>query len=69
MNINIHETSKSAPLDRAGLKREEELKILYGEKACEIHLAETILQMKHDKHFDFYQPKYWPSFPLRVKFN
>ena len=54
MNINIHETSKSAPLDRAGLKREEELKILYGEKACEIHLAETILQMKHDKHFDFY---------------
>jgi hypothetical protein len=67
--MNIHDAAKSAPVDRAGLKRTEELKVLYGEKANEIHLAETRLQMNFDKNVDHYQPKYWPNFPLRLKFD
>jgi hypothetical protein len=27
------------------------------------------LQVSFDKSFDLYQPKFWPSFPLRVKFD
>ena len=65
----MHESSKNAPLERAGLKREEDLRLWYGERANEIHLAETSLQMKYDKNFDLYQPIYWPSFPLKIKFN
>ena len=61
--------SKNAPLERAGLKREEELKLLYGTRANFIHLTETRLQMKYDRNLDLYQPKFWPSFPLKLKFN
>ena len=61
--------SINAPIDRIGMKREEELEKLYGKKASLIHLMETNAQMKHDKNFDMYQPVYWPSFPLRFKFN
>jgi hypothetical protein len=56
-------------MDRVGIKREEELKLLYGDKASLIHLMETNAQMKHDKNFDMYQPVYWPSFPLKFKFD
>jgi hypothetical protein len=68
-NMNIHGSSKTAPLDRAGLKREQELAELFGQRAEEIHLLETSLQVSFDKSFDLYQPKFWPSFPLRVKFD
>lgn len=69
MNLLSQESSTSAPLERVGLDREEELKIMYGDKAKEIHYLETNLQMIHDKNYDLYQPKFWPSFPLRVKFQ
>ena len=61
--------TSDAPRERAGLKREEELKYLYGDRANIIHLAETSLQMKFDKNLDVYEPSYWPSFPLKIKFN
>jgi hypothetical protein len=67
--LDLNVSSKNAPLERAGLKREDELKILYGKQAKTIHLAETRIQMKFDKYYDRYQPKYWPSFPLKIKFN
>ena len=67
--MEVDQPSKDAPLDRVGFKREEELKILYGTRANVIHLAETKLQMKYDRNLDTYQPKYWPSFPLKIKFD
>lgn len=49
-------------------EREDELKILYGKSWQKILALETELQVKYDHNIDFYQPKYWPHFPLRVKF-
>ncbi len=69
VNLEAARSSRNAPLDRAGLKREEELKILYGAQASLIHFRETKIQMKFDKNLDRYQPKYWPSFPLKIKFD
>lgn len=70
VDLNRLKASKSAPLHRAGIEREEELVTLYGkDNAQEIHLLETKLQMKFDKNLDLYQPVYWPSFPLRIEFN
>ena len=61
--------SKSAPFKQAGKERQQDLARLYGEQAAlRIHLMETELQMKFDKSFDLYEPKYWPSFPLKLKF-
>lgn len=68
MNQLTSKISSDAPLERAGLEREEELELMYGDKAKEIQYLETTLQMIHDKNFDIYQPKYWPSLPLRIKF-
>ena len=61
--------SKSAPFKQAGQERQQDLLRLYGQQAAHrIHLMETELQMKFDKNYDVYQPKYWPSFPLKLKF-
>ena len=69
VNLESARCSRNAPLGRARLKREEELEILYGTKASIIHFRETKIQMKFDKNLDKYEPKYWPSFPLKIKFN
>ncbi|RNA02173.1 gem-associated 8 isoform X1 [Brachionus plicatilis] len=69
LNLFAQPSSSNAPLERAGQEREEELKLMYGEKAKEIQYLETNLQMIYDKNYDLYQPKFWPSFPLRIKFN
>ena len=69
LDVNQDDVTSNVPLERAGLKREEELKLLYGDRANAIHLAETTLQMKFDKNLDLYEPSYWPSFPLKIKFN
>ena len=69
VNLETSLCSKNAPVDRAGFKREEDLKLIYGDGAAAIHLAETKIQMSHDLNLDFYQPVYWPSFPLKIKFN
>jgi gem associated protein 8 len=69
VNLDANFITSDAPRERVGLKREEELKDLYGDRASIIHLAETSLQMKFDKNLDTYQPSFWPSFPLRIKFN
>lgn len=69
MNLTENKATSSAPFNRAGLQREEELKTLYGPHVNKIHLSETNIQMKHDKNFDLYKPKYWPSFPLKIKFD
>ncbi|CAF0717123.1 unnamed protein product [Brachionus calyciflorus] len=68
--VNLREqiSTKNAPLERAGLKREEELEILYGHKAKQIHLLETNMQMQYDKNFDIFQPKFWPMCNLNLKF-
>ena len=49
-------------------ERENELKFLYGNQWQKILSMETDLQITHDHNIDLYQPKYWPNFPLRIKF-
>lgn len=67
--MEVEYATRDVPLERAGSKREEDLKVLYGQRANVIHLSETRLKMKYDRNLDTYQPKYWPSFPLKLKFN
>jgi len=67
--LESFDCSKTAPLERVGQRREEELLALYGKKAKSIHLIETRIQMKYNHNLDLFQPNYWPSFPLKLKFN
>jgi gem associated protein 8 len=67
LNVNDNNSSKDgAPFQRSSKRREDELVTLYGEQSKVIHLIETNLQMKYDKNLDKYEPKYWPSLPLRL---
>ena len=49
-------------------ERESELKLLYGDQWKTILSLETELEIKHDRFIDLYEPKYWPNFPLKIKF-
>ena len=49
-------------------EQDDERKFYGDEHASRIHLMETKMQMKFDHNLDLYQPVYWPSFPLKLKF-
>ena len=60
----------SFTMDWMGQDRQAELRKLYGENEWQkILWLETELQLKHDRSIDQFQPKHWPSFPLRIKFD
>jgi hypothetical protein len=63
----IKPQSKYAPNENYSLRRERELKALYGEENFKkIQMLETQLQMDYDQSIDRCQPIYWPSLPLRL---
>jgi len=58
-------TTVSAPSEQPGVKRKEEMKLLYGKHASEIMALEASLQLNFDKNCDTRQPVFWPSIPLK----
>ena len=63
------ESSQNFTFDWMGQDRQSEIQLLYGNEWQKILWLETELQLKHDRNIDQYQPKYWPNFPLRIKFE
>lgn len=55
-------------LDLKVQEREPEIRSLYGKHSDRILQMEAELQINYDHNIDLYEPKYWPSFPLKVKF-
>jgi len=76
VHINIEQVvsgqqapSASAPKEQPGLRRTEEMKVLYGADAPMIHGMETALQLTFDRITDKCQPKLWPNMPLKINFG
>ncbi|CAG5123250.1 unnamed protein product [Candidula unifasciata] len=62
------ETISSAPTERPGVRRTEEMKELYGIGAPMIQGMETAMQMTYDRFLDRFQPSPWPNMPLKITF-
>lgn len=58
-----------SPKEPSGKGRSEEMKRIYGDKAQKIMGMETVLQLNYEKHLDQLKPSYWPTIPLRLKFD
>jgi len=61
--------SINAPTEQPGLRRTEELKVLYGRDAAMIQGMETALQLTFERITDKCQPKLWPNMPLKINFG
>ncbi|OWF52878.1 gem-associated protein 8-like [Mizuhopecten yessoensis] len=59
----------AAPLERPGVRRTQEMVLLYGKGAAMVHGMETAMQMSYDRNMDILQPKYWPNMPLKISFS
>ncbi|KAL5011843.1 hypothetical protein ScPMuIL_010394 [Solemya velum] len=75
-HINIEDLHSSrklptseAPRERPGLRRDMEMKMLYGKGSPMIQGMETALQMTYDRGADIKQPKHWPNIPLKITFS
>lgn len=62
------EPVSSAPTERPGVRRTEEMKELYGIGAPMIQGMETAMQMTYDRFLDRFQPSPWPNMPLKITF-
>ncbi|BFZ14748.1 hypothetical protein BsWGS_17787 [Bradybaena similaris] len=60
--------TSSAPAERPGVRRTEEMKELYGLGAPMIQGMETAMQMTFDRFLDRFQPSLWPNMPLKINF-
>jgi len=76
VHINIEQVvsgqqapSSSAPAEQPGLRRNAEMKVLYGSDSAMIHRMETALQLTFDRITDKCQPKLWPNMPLKITFT
>lgn len=58
-----------SPKEPSGKNRLEEMKKIYGDKAQKIMGMETALQLSYEKCLDQSKASYWPSIPLRLKFD
>ncbi|XP_069129706.1 gem-associated protein 8-like [Argopecten irradians] len=59
----------AAPQERPGVRRTQEMVLLYGKGAAMVHGMETAMQMSYDRNMDILQPKYWPNMPLKISFS
>ncbi|XP_033742472.1 gem-associated protein 8-like [Pecten maximus] len=59
----------AAPHERPGVRRTQEMLVLYGKGAAMVHGMETAMQMSYDRNMDILQPKYWPNMPLKITFS
>lgn len=61
--------STSAPTERPGVLRAQEMQQLYGPGAAMIHGMETAMQLAFDRNTDRSGSKLWPHLPLNIQFN
>lgn len=62
---DLYYSCQSVESERSGVKRQAEMKSLYGESAPKILAMEASIQLSFDKKYDKTQPKYWPVIPLK----
>ena len=69
VSVRKNVASNAAPKERPGMRRTQEMSLLYGNGAPMIHGMETAMQLTYDKNCDTKQPKLWPQLPLNIVFT
>lgn len=62
--ITLETKEEEGPKRPAGLKRKEELELLYGGTSSLIHKLETAAQLNFNRNCDTFKPELWMAAPL-----